>query len=231
MADKNDFLNITQITPSILSADFIYLAKPLEELLYNDIKVLHLDIMDGHFVPNISFGPELASQINKAYPDFFLEAHLMITNPENYIKPFMDAGVKAFSVHAEIKPDIKRLKEIAGEGIPIGLAINPPTDIEVLNPYLDKADWFLVMSVMPGFGGQRFNTSALPKIKYLRGNAETRHKPIQVDGGINLSNIKMVQVEGASLFVVGSALLRAASITEYLLKLQSEIDISMFPLI
>ncbi|MBN1234337.1 MAG: ribulose-phosphate 3-epimerase [Candidatus Coatesbacteria bacterium] len=215
------FENI-QITPSILSADFTCLKKQLDILRKENIDIIHLDIMDGHFVPNISFGPEISGQIQRAYPEILLEAHLMITDPNKYIPFFIKEGIRAFSLHAEINPDLKSLKAIYKD-ILLGIAINPDTDYEKLMPYAEIADWFLIMSVQPGFGGQKFNEKVLEKVKKLRKNPVTKNKPIQVDGGINIDNIREVKEAGANLFVVGSALVKAASIENYLEKLRNHI--------
>jgi len=169
--------------------------------------MLHLDIMDGHFVPNISFGPAIVKTIDRL-TDCFLDVHLMLSQPEKYFQAFADAGADAITFHLEVHPDptdfAKRLKEM---GIPPGISINPDMPVEKVLPYLSHFDYLLIMSVHPGFGGQKFIPAALDKIRTARDYIDRKHLPTQVmvDGGVDASNAGDVIDAGADVLVMGTA--------------------------
>ncbi|HOK41002.1 MAG TPA: ribulose-phosphate 3-epimerase [bacterium] len=200
-----------KIIPSILSADFTILGEQLKEIIKAGIDVLHIDVMDGHFVPNISIGTPVIKSIKKNFPDFYLDVHLMISNPEKHIQLFSEAGADLLNIHYEISNKnqiLDIIKEIRKLDKNVGLTINPDTDVKNIENYLDYLDLILIMSVFPGFGGQKFIESSIDKIKYL---SEIKKKKnykfvVEVDGGINRETIAKVKKAGADWFVIGSAI-------------------------
>lgn len=192
--------------PSLLAANFACLEREIRALEQAGAEVLHLDIMDGHFVPNLSFGIPVVESIRKI-TELPLDVHLMLTNPADYIAPFRKAGADCLTVHIEAVPNPAQILEsIHNMGAGAGLATNPPTDITVLEPYLDMCDLVLSMSVMPGFGGQRFNDVTLQKLSWLRDNAPSRVW-LEVDGGVNETTLASCVKAGANLLVMGTAIL------------------------
>ncbi len=200
------------ISPSLLSADFTKLAEHIKEVENAGVSRLHLDVMDGHFVPNLTFGPFVIKQI-KDITTLHLETHLMITEPNRYFDEYIKAGSDTLIFHYEASDTIKAdLKYIQSQNIKSGLAINPDTDIEVLVQYLDYLDYILIMSVFPGFGGQSFIETTLAKIKLLSEICIDKSILIGVDGGVNLSTINKVYNHGADVTIVGSGLFKADNI-------------------
>ena len=202
-----------QLNPSLLAADFANLARDIKELERAGAQILHLDIMDGHFVPNFSFGIPVVEAIRRstALP---LDVHLMLDNPGEYLKPFRKAGADYLSVHIEVVPDPREMfDEIRRLGAKPGIASNPPTPVEAVLPYINDCDLVLTMSVMPGFGGQSFDPRALPKIRRIREHAKP-NLLISVDGGVGETTLGSVAEAGANLFVVGTALLGHSDIVE-----------------
>jgi ribulose-phosphate 3-epimerase len=200
------------ISPSLLSADFTKLAEHIKEVESAGVSRLHLDVMDGHFVPNLTFGPFIIKQI-KEVTNLHLETHLMITEPNRYFDDYIKAGSDTLIFHSEASDTIKDdLKYIQSQNIKSGLAINPDTDIQVLTQHLDYLDYILIMSVFPGFGGQSFIESTLGKMKSLSKICREKSILIGVDGGVNLSTIDRVYDHGADVTIVGSGLFKADNI-------------------
>lgn len=195
------------IVPSILSADFIQLGDDVRRLATVGAPVLHLDVMDGMFVPNISFGPMVVRAVNKA-SDLFLDVHLMIMDPDRYLQAFCDAGADNLTVHVEACSDITgTLKRIKALGMNAGVSLNPETPVDALLPALPFADLVLVMSVHPGFGGQKFIPESITKLKTLRtmiADAGTS-AILEVDGGIDPETIRSAADAGAHYLVAGNA--------------------------
>ena len=201
----------TQIAPSLLSADFAHLKEEIHRIEEAGADLLHLDIMDGHFVPNISFGIPVVEAVRRQ-TRLKLDTHLMLANPGDFIKPFKDAGADSLTVHLEVcqEPE-KVLGEIRALGMECGLAVNPATPVEGLFPHLPHVDLALVMSVEPGFGGQSFKSEVLEKVRtlHLQISREGRTVPIQVDGGVTPDNAASCREAGARLLVAGSSVFRA----------------------
>ena len=192
------------LSPSILAADFGMLADPIKRAEKAGAKWLHIDVMDGHFVPNISFAMPVIKSIRK-YTDMFFDVHLMITPPEKYIDDFINAGADGVTFHIEAteNPD-KCIELIRNRGKKVGISINPNTPVSAIEKYLDKVDMVLVMSVEPGYGGQKYIESVNEKISYVREKMGADFD-IEVDGGINADNIDMVLNAGANIIVAGTA--------------------------
>lgn len=196
-----------QIAPSILSADFARLGEEIGAVETAGADLIHVDIMDGHFVPNLTMGPPLVKSIRKV-TKLPLDCHLMIDNPERFIVPFARAGADWISVHVEVCDPTRLLPEIKKLGCKAGAVINPPTPLEKLLPFCELADFCLVMTVNPGFGGQAMVAGTLEKIaalkKYL--TKQKLNVPIEVDGGVKLENISKFAEAGADILVSGSGI-------------------------
>ncbi len=194
-----------EIAPSVLSADFGYLMNDVKSIEKN-CSFLHLDVMDGHFVPNMSIGVPVIKSIRK-HTDMILDTHLMIDNPDTYISTFADVGSDYITFHIECSDNPhKTIELIKNAGKKAGMSIHPDTPIEVVKPYLKDLDLFLIMSVRPGFGGQKFMPEALDRIKYMRSelDAINSNAILSVDGGIINDNASAIFKAGARLFVAGS---------------------------
>jgi ribulose-phosphate 3-epimerase len=195
------------LAPSILSADFKVLGEQIRVTADNGAEYLHFDVMDGMFVPSISFGMPVLKSI-QGVSGQVMDAHLMVTDPIRYVEAFQAAGADIVTVHLEACEDIQAvLDKIHGCGMKAGISIKPATPVEALIPVLDQAEMFLIMSVEPGFGGQAFIPESLDKIKNLRTLLDERKldADIEVDGGIYLTNVKEVLDAGANVIVAGSA--------------------------
>lgn len=208
------------ISPSILSADFKKLESSISEV--KNAPFLHIDIMDGVFVPNISFGPMVQAQIRPSFKEQVFDTHLMIEHPQNYIEAFAKAGSDYITFHIEADCDAKEvIDKIHSLNIKAGLSIKPGTSVDVIKPYLPYLDMVLVMSVEPGFGGQSFMDNSIPKISELKRLREENdyNYLISVDGGINDKTIKLVANAGVDVAVIGSYLFKQANKEEEIEKL------------
>ncbi len=200
------------LAPSLLSANFYNLENDLKILKKNEISYIHLDVMDGLFVPNISIGIPIIESINKYMKDdFIFDTHLMIEKPERYIQAFKKAGANILTIHQEATSKLlDTLKVIKENGMKAGISVNPETDIKLIDEALPIADLVLVMSVHPGFGGQKFIESAYDKVRYLdKMRKENNYKYfIEIDGGINIENVKSVLDAGVDIVVAGSSVFK-----------------------
>ncbi len=200
-----------RIAPSILSADFAYLGTAVEMAEAAGADVIHVDVMDGHFVPNITIGPMVVAALRKV-TQLPLDVHLMIENPERYVEPFAQAGADVLTVHPEATPHLHRvLQQIRDLGVQAGVALNPATSEQSLRYVAHMLDLVLVMTVNPGFGGQDFLPEMLPKIAAVRGILDMagRRAWLSVDGGINITTAPLVVAQGADHLVAGSAIFAA----------------------
>jgi ribulose-phosphate 3-epimerase len=199
-----------RIAPSILAADFAHLADDIGRI-EDHVDLLHLDVMDGHFVPNISFGMPVIASV-RAMTDLKLDCHLMTLNPDFYFEDIKAAGGDLATVHIEVFPDPTAVAALARDaGLEFGIVINPPTPFEAIEPFIELADMVVVMSVHPGFGGQAFIESVLPKIERVRKFVDSSglDTDIEVDGGIDANTIGSARDAGADVFVAGTSVFRA----------------------
>lgn len=198
------------LSPSILAADFKVLGQEMKKTEENGAAYIHFDVMDGMFVPSISFGMPVLASIHDA-TEQFMDAHLMVQEPIRYVEAFQKAGADSVTVHLEACEDVKTtLDKIHACGMKAGLAVNPETDVKELVPYLEDVEMILIMSVHPGFGGQKFIPESLDKIREVRAmlNEKNLETDIQVDGGIYVENVREVLDAGANVIVAGSAVFR-----------------------
>jgi ribulose-phosphate 3-epimerase len=213
---------MAQIVPSILSADFARLAEEIERVERAGVQMLHVDIMDGHFVPNLTIGPPVVESIRKV-TKLTLDLHLMISDPDKYAPMFIEAGADMISVHQEACPHLDRtLRMIREEGAKPGVVLNPGTPVAVLEDVLYLADHVLIMSVNPGFGGQSFIPRSLDKIRSLaaRRSDERLNFAIEIDGGVSHSNIEAIVQAGCDWLVAGSAVFHSADPAATVKKMQ-----------
>jgi len=216
---------LKKIAPSILSADFSRLGDEVSAVEKAGADVIHVDVMDGHFVPNITIGPLVVQGLRKL-TSLPLDVHLMIENPERYIEAFALAGANWITVHAETCSHLKTtIKKIRGLNVRPGVVLKPATSLKILHPVLGNLDLVLIMSVNPGFGGQSFIPSTLKKIERLRKMVD-QHRPsleIEVDGGVKIENIRDVSAAGGDIFVVGTGIFKTENYQETIKKLREEI--------
>jgi ribulose-phosphate 3-epimerase len=213
------------IVPSILSADFTRLGEEVAAVAKAGADWIHVDVMDGHFVPNLTMGPGTVEAVRRV-TDLPIDAHLMIDNPDDFIEKFARAGATHISVHAESVVHLNRsLKLVRDSGARAGIALGPAAALSLLDWSLDFADYILLLSVDPGFGGQEFQPAVLNKIRALRAELARRGLsiPIESDGGINLKTIADFAAAGVDLFVLGSGLFGAGSYPDLITRLRAEI--------
>jgi ribulose-phosphate 3-epimerase len=215
---------LKKIAPSILSADFSRLADEVRAVEKAGADVIHVDVMDGHFVPNITIGPLVVQGLRKL-TSLPLDVHLMIENPERYIEGFAQAGSDWITIHAEACPHLKRMiKKIRQFNVRPGIVLKPATSLKTLYPVLGDIDLVLIMSVNPGFGGQSFIPASLKKIARLRRiiDQDNYSMEIEVDGGVKVENIQDVSKAGADIFVVGTGIFKTKNYEETIRKLRQE---------
>lgn len=211
--------SVPLVLPSLLACDFANLESEIRSVEAAGAKALHLDVMDGHFVPNLSFGLPVVRAIRQV-TELPLDVHLMISNPADYAKQYRRAGADVITFHAEVIDDPRPLlDEIRATGAMAGLSLNPPKAIEDIEPSLSHCDLILVMSVMPGFGGQKFDPVALEKLSWLRDHPQC-NALLEVDGGVNAETIAQCSAAGADLLVAGTAVFGAEDRAARMLELQ-----------
>ena len=199
-----------KISPSILSADFSKLGNEIQNLEKAGADLIHIDVMDGHFVPNITIGPEVISKLRK-YTSLPFDVHLMISPVHNFIKNFADAGADIITIHPEATSDlVSSIKKIKSYNKKVGVSLNPETPVDRVLPILNLIDLVLVMSVNPGFGGQQFIKDTLEKVKVLRKEIDSKKlkTEIEIDGGINFENAKMAKEAGVDILVSGTTIFK-----------------------
>jgi len=199
-----------KISPSILSADFGKLGKEIQDLEKAKADLIHIDVMDGHFVPNITIGPEVIKKLRK-YTSLPFDVHLMIAPVDNFIKNFAEAGADIITIHPEATNNIlESIKKIKSYGKKVGVSLNPETDVDKVMPILNMIDLVLVMSVNPGFGGQKFIKETLEKVKVLRKEIDIKKikTEIEIDGGINFDNSKLAIAAGVDILVSGTTIFK-----------------------
>ncbi|QEG33252.1 ribulose-phosphate 3-epimerase [Bythopirellula goksoeyrii] len=207
------------ILPSMLLCDFGNLEREVRAVEEAGARALHLDIMDGHFVPNITYGFTIIEAVRRV-TELPLDVHLMITNPEKYIPQFVESGAGLISIHIEAVEDPRPLLEqIRSLGSAAGLVLNPPTPVSAVEPYLEACDYVLAMTVMPGYGGQKFDESVLSKVRELRAMLPPEVL-VEVDGGVSAETIAACAEAGAEMFVTGSAIFRTPDYAASLVELQ-----------
>lgn len=215
---------MSKIAPSILNADNMNLGSDIQEAIDTGIKRFHIDIMDGHFVPNLSYGPELVKDFKEAFPNIEAEIHLMSNNLDVTIPAFVKAGADLVEFHYEATDQVEKwLNYLKEHNVKAGLVINPETPVDKIKPYLDLVDQILVMTVKPGFGGQSFRADSDERISQVKEliTASGKNIKIEVDGGIDDHTAEIVKNAGADIFVAGSFIFKKGPIAQQILKLEN----------
>lgn len=198
-----------KVAPSILAADVLNMERDVQRMLDAGVDMIHVDVMDAHFVPNLSYGPAVVQALHKRFPDALLDVHLMMDNPAAYIPVFAEAGAWNITIHAEIPGDVKgMLTTIRSLGVRAGLSLKPATPAEAAKDMMDDCDMILVMTVEPGFGGQKFQPAMLDKLQALRSLGY--QGLLEADGGVSLSNLPALRDSGLDVAVMGTAMYRSA---------------------
>lgn len=216
-----------KVAPSILSADFVNLERDIHHIAQCGADYVHIDVMDGLFVPNITIGIPVVAAIRRI-TDLPLDVHLMIDRPIRYVEQFCDAGADILTIHAEadtVENNAEALRAIRGKGVRAAVSIKPNTPATAIDPYIDLVDMILVMTVEPGFGGQKFMADMMPKVRALRKIIDVRIPGVEleVDGGVNLETAKTCIEAGANVLVAGSALFQAANTADFIRTIQTMI--------
>ncbi len=199
-----------KVSPSILAADMLDMGRDVQRMVDAGADWLHVDIMDAHFVPNLSYSPALVAALHKRFPALPLDVHLMMDNPEKYIDTFLDAGAAVLTIHAEIGADVAvLLRHIRARGVLAGLSVKPGTPASAIAHLLPEADMVLVMTVEPGFGGQKFNADMLDKMDALRQMGYTGL--LEADGGVSMKNAALLRAHGLDVAVMGTAMFGSAT--------------------
>lgn len=206
------------IAPSILASDMLNLGEEIKKIEKSGSKYVHVDVMDGCFVPNISFGMPIISAV-RSCTDLVVDVHAMIVNPDKYIKDFAKAGADIITFHLEaLEPNrvMETIDAIHNEGLKAGISIKPGTDVKELVPYINSIEMVLIMTVEPGFGGQKFMPDMMDKVRFVRkiANKENKELNIQVDGGINNETLKDAMEAGANIFVLGTAFFKSETLID-----------------
>ncbi|NLJ65085.1 MAG: ribulose-phosphate 3-epimerase [Christensenellaceae bacterium] len=196
---------MVNIAPSMLAADPLNIGRDIQKMVSAGAKIIHIDIMDAHLVPNLSYGPAMVKAIRKGFPSCILDVHLMMDNPAKYVNAFITSGADELTIHAEIEEDIPSIfKEIHSLGAKAGISIKPGTNVSEIEKYIEYVELILIMSVEPGFGGQKMMPDCLLKLSELRDMGY--NGTLSVDGGINAENAKLAVQHGANRLVMGTAL-------------------------
>jgi ribulose-phosphate 3-epimerase len=220
-------METTWIAPSILSADFARLGEEVDAVMHAGADLIHFDVMDNHYVPNLPIGPMVCEALHRHSPDTILDVHLMVSPVDRIVTDFARAGANNISFHPEATEHVDRTIElIHDQGCTAGLVLNPATPLQWLDYTLGKLDLVLIMSVNPGFGGQKFIAQALDKLKAVRARIDAQNRPVrlQIDGGVKVENIGLIAAAGADTFVAGSAVFESPDYAATLKAMRAAIE-------